>query len=121
MKSIKRVYVAGSYNANNIVTALDNMRIGMRTGLEVLLKDFIPFVPWFDYHFQLMIRPGDRILTVDDYYRYSIGWLEVSDALLVINHRKDSVGTQKEIEYAKEHNIPIFHSIKELVDYETSN
>jgi hypothetical protein len=116
---MKKIYVAGSYNADNIVAALDNMRIGMRKGLEVLLEGFIPFVPWFDYHFQLMLRDGET-LTKEDYYKYSIEWLKVCDALLVVNYRNGSVGTQMEIDYAKEHNIPVFFSIEELKEWANS-
>ena len=111
-----RIYVAGSYNADNIVTSLNNMRIGMRAGTEVLLRGYTPFVPWFDYHFQLMLRENEK-LTVDDYYRYSLGWLEVSDALLVVNYRDNSKGTKMEIERANELQIPVFFSLDELDNF----
>jgi len=112
-KMTKRVYVAGAYSASNIISALDNMRRGMRAGLEVLLAGFAPFVPWFDYHFQLMIR-DEETLTVQNYYDYSMAWLEVSDAVLVLPNSENSKGTQAEIQRAKELNIPIFYSLDEL-------
>ena len=117
MMRIKYVYVAGSYNADNIVTALDNMRIGMRKSFEVLQAGFIPFVPWFDYHFQLMIQPGDKILTKEDYYRYSMAWLEVCDAVLVVNYNGESIGTNKEIERAEELGIPVFYDLSALCSF----
>ena len=111
---IKRVYIAGAYSADNVLSVLNNMRKGMRLGLEVLLAGFSPFVPWFDYHFQLFLREGEE-LTVEDYYNYSLKWLEVSDAILIVPGSENSNGTKKEIKRAKKLNIPIFYDLRELL------
>jgi len=113
MEGTKRVYVAGAYSADNVITVLDNMRIGMRVATEILLKGYSPFAPWFDFHFQLMLRENES-LTVEDYYKYSIDWLEVSDVLYVLPNSEHSKGTQAEIEFAKKNNIPIIYDINEL-------
>ena len=110
---MKRIYIAGAYSADNVISVLDNMREGMRLATKVLLLGYSPFVPWFDFHFQLMLR-GDEKLTIKDYYRYSIDWLEVSDAILIIPNWKRSKGTIAEIEKAKELKIPIFYDISIL-------
>jgi len=68
---MKKVYVAGAFSGDNVLTILDNMRKGMRLATEVLLAGFAPFVPWFDYHFQLNLREGET-LKVEDYYNYSM-------------------------------------------------
>lgn len=106
---MKRLYIAGPYSADNVIDVLDNMRRGMRTGTEALLQGWAPFVPWHDFHFQLMLR-GDEALTVDDYYRYSLAWLEVSDAMLVLPGWENSKGTLAEIERAKKIGMPIYFS-----------
>jgi len=108
-----KIYVAGAYSANDILTVLDNMRRGMRAATEVLLAGYSPFVPFFDYHFQLMLREGET-LTVEDYYRYSIAWLPVCDAMLVLSGSEYSKGTIQEIIVAKELGIPIYYSLEEL-------
>ena len=108
-----RVYVAGAYSADNVIDVLENMRRGMREGTRVLLAGFAPFVPWFDFHFQLMLREGESI-TIEDYYNYSIAWLEASDALYVIRNSEKSTGTQAEIKRAEKLRIPIFFSIEAL-------
>lgn len=115
---MKRVYVAGAYSAGDVISVLTNIRNGMRLGTEVFLAGYAPFVPWFDFHFQLMLQ-GDEKLTVEDYYKYSIAWLDVSDVLLVGDWDgcEKSVGTQKEIARARELGIPIYYSLKELVAY----
>lgn len=110
---MKRVYIAGAYSADNVLTVLDNIRNGMRAGLDVLLLGYAPFVPWFDFHFQLMLR-GNEKLTVQDYYNYSIAWLEVSDAVYVLPKSELSKGTQNEIARAKELNIPVYYDLFEL-------
>ena len=110
----KRVYVAGPYSSNNIIGCLDNIREGLRVSTEVLLNGLTPFCPWQDFHFQLMLR-GDERLAVTDYYRYSMAWLDVSDAMLVLPGWETSKGTLTEIERAKELNIPMFFSLDDLL------
>lgn len=110
---MKRIYIAGSYNAGNVIDVLDNMRRGMKAAKDVLLAGYSPWVPWFDYHFQLMLDEGE-ILTIEDYYQYSMAWLEVSDAVLVVKLSENSVGTQAEIERARELGIPVFFSFEDM-------
>ena len=107
---MKRIYIAGAYSSDNVITVLDNMREGMRLATEVLLLGYSPFVPWFDFHFQLMLRHNEK-LTIEDYYRYSIDWLEVSDAILLVPGWKNSTGVRGEIKIARKLNIPIFSDI----------
>lgn len=113
---MKRIYVAGSYNGPNVIRVLDNMRIGMEAAKMVLLAGMAPFCPWFDYHFQLMLK-GHEELTIEDYYNYSIAWLEKSDAVYVCNYRQDSVGTKKEIDVALRLGIPVFYDFQDLLDW----
>lgn len=110
---MKRVYLAGSYSADNVISILDNIRKGIRAGTEVLLAGYAPFTPWLDYHYNLSLRDGEK-LTVEDFYRYSLSWLEVSEAVLVLPDSENSNGTRQEIEAAKKLGIPIFYSLEEL-------
>lgn len=114
----KRVYIAGlySYTETGILGIFDNMRNGMKAGLKVLKLGFAPFVPWFDYHFQLMLEDGEK-LKVEDYYRYSMQWLEVSDIILVTSNNPKSKGVNGEIKRAFELNIPVVYSINQLCKY----
>jgi len=112
---MKRVYVAGPYSANNIIDCLENMRKGMRAGVEVFLAGYAPWVPWHDFHHQLMFRNGES-LSVDDYYEMSMAWLVVSDAMLVLPGWQESQGTMAEIAKAVELCIPIFFSLSKLIN-----
>ena len=111
---MKRVYVAGPYSANNIIDCLENMRKGMRAGVEVFLAGYAPWVPWHDFHHQLMFRNGES-LSVDDYYEMSMAWLVVSDAVLVLPGWLRSKGTVAEVDKASRLSIPIFHSLSDLI------
>ena len=105
-----RVYVAGKYSDSNIINCLNNMHDGMKASVEVLKLGYACFCPWLDYQFQFF----DKTLVVEDYYRYSIAWLEVSDCMLVLPNFENSKGTLAEIKRAEELNIPIFYSLEEL-------
>ena len=110
---MKRVYVAGPYSADNVIDVLTNMRRGMRLAYLVLQAGFAPFVPWFDHHFAFM-----GPVSLDRYYRYSMSWLEASDAVIVQTlGAAASKGTRAEIARATELGIPVFYSLDELVQW----
>ena len=112
-----RVYIAGPYSANNVISTLDNMRAGMRMASELLQTGMIaPFCPFVDHHFQLQLREGES-LSVEDYYQYSMAWLEVSDAVLFLPGWRESKGCITERERAFEIGIPSFHSKEELLKW----
>ena len=110
---MKRVYVAGPYSATNTLNTFNNMRKGIRVATELLLNKYAPFCPFLDYHFQLSLSEGEQ-LVVEDYYEYSLAWLEVSDCLLVLPNSEHSVGTQQEIIRAQELKIPLYYNLDEL-------
>ena len=100
---MKRIYVAGSYSASNVIEVLNNIKRGTEQCVKILKQGDVPFCPWLDYQFQFY----DTSLTINDYYRYSIAWLEVSDEIWVMPNSENSKGTQSEIERANELNIPV--------------
>jgi len=108
-----RIYCAGAYSASNILDVFENMRKGIRLSTEAFLAGYFVFCPFIDYHFALQLRDGER-LTIGDFYKYSLAWLEVSDAILLVPGWEDSVGTKAEIVKAGELGIPIFNSLEEL-------
>ncbi len=112
----KRIYVAGPYSCEGrckpLGVDLEYMRKGLEVSVKLLKMGYAPFCPWLDYLFQLV--PGGNGLKRNDYYEYSLAWLKVSDAMLVIELRKHSIGTAKEIEIAKQCGIPIYYSIDDL-------
>ena len=117
---MKRVYVAGPYSANNVITVLDNIRKGINAAKDVFLAGFAPFCPWLDFHYTLMLKDGEK-LTVDDYYEYSLSWLDASDAVLVLPNWESSKGTVMELKQAQELSIPIFYTLDDLVRHYAGN
>jgi len=112
---MKRVYVAGPYSADDISDVFENIRKGMRMGVEVFLAGYSPYVPWHDFHHNLMLRDGES-LSVDDYYEMSMAWLVVSDAMLVLPGWQKSKGTIAEMTKATELLIPIYFSLADLIN-----
>lgn len=112
-KKIPRVYVAGAYSSDNVMGVLNNMREGMKLATDVLLAGFAPFCPWHDYHYILMLQPGEK-LAVQDMYTYSVNWLTVSDAVLLVPGWENSVGTKMEIQVAHSLGLPVFESLEAL-------
>lgn len=108
---MKKIYVAGAYSGKNVIEILDNIRKGMRASTKVLLEGHAPFCPWADFQLHLMLREGEEI-TVQDYYDYSIAWLEVSDEVWVLPDYEKSKGTLKEIKRAGELGLKVVYLSK---------
>jgi len=115
---MKRIYVAGNYSRNkdgsiaDVIGVQQNIRAGLITSLKLLRLGFAPFCPWLDFQYGLL---DDEPLSKEIYYTYSIAWLEVSDAMLVISGVGLNSGVDTEIKRAIELNIPIYHSIDEML------
>ena len=86
---MKRIFIAGRYSADNVIDILTNIAEGTRLSTEILLLGYAPFCPWFDYQFHLYLRDNET-LSLSDYYNYTMEWLRVSDAVLVLSNSKNS-------------------------------
>lgn len=100
-----KIYVAGKYSANNVLDVLENIHIGIKFCANLLKDGHEPFCPWLDhqYHFY------NKDLKVEDYYRVSMAWLEVSELVMVLPNWENSKGVQTEIARAQELKIPIIY------------
>jgi len=118
---MKRVYVAGAYSADNVIDVQANMRRGLRLSVLVLEANMAPFAPWLDFVLGLLSP-----VSLNQYYDYSMAWLEAADAVLVVpENAEQSKGTQAEISRALEIGIPVFWNVSELKQWrdqvETTN
>jgi hypothetical protein len=104
---MKKIYVAGSYSADNVmgVGVLHNIGIGIKECARILKEGNAPFCPWLDYHFAI----EDPTIPKQAFYDYSMAWLEVCDEVWVLQNSEKSVGTLKEIARAKELGLPIVY------------
>lgn len=112
----KRVYVAGAISAPSAGKFLNNIRKGIQLSKDVFLAGFAPFCPFIDFHYNLVMTDSEvKMIKTEDYYDYSIAWLEATDVVLVVPGWEESVGTKKELARAKELNIPVYYSMAELL------
>ncbi len=98
-----RIYLAGKYSDNNILGCFNNIHDGIAATVSILKAGHAVFCPFVDFLFQFF----DKSLTKEDYYRYSMAWLEVSEEVWVLPGWEDSIGVKKEIQRANELGIPV--------------
>lgn len=114
---MRRIYIAGPISGPDVITVWGNVRRGMALATRVFKAGFAPFCPHLDFHYSLMVRYGEDF-TVEDYYKYSMAWLEVSDAVLLLPGWRDSVGTMAEVDRAYYLGIPVFGHFNALVEWD---
>lgn len=114
-----RIYIAGLYSSNlkgekaDVLEVLDNIRIGLRTGAELMLKGQVPFCPWLDFLFFIILRDGEKI-SMKTIKAYSMEWLRASEAILLLPGWEKSSGARAEYEEAKRLGLRVFNDIEEV-------
>lgn len=117
--NILRVYVAGPYSADNVLDVLKNIGRGEKLCATLFVMGFSPFCPWHDKSY--VIDCFDTEFTVEQFYKHTMAWLEVSDCVLVLPGWASSTGTIAETNRAIELGKPLFYSIEELVIWRDSH
>lgn len=112
---MKRIYVAGPYSADNVIDVLKNIGRGEKACAELFSKGFAPFCPWHDKSY--VTDNPDSDFTIDQFYQFSIAWLVVSDAVLLVDGWENSKGTLAEVEIASKNGIPVFINTTDLIEY----
>ena len=115
MKNRIKVYVAGPYSGDNVLSILQNIGRGEKACAKLFTLGFAPFCPWHDKSY-VMDSP-DTSFGVEDFQEHSMVWLRVSEAVLVIGKWEKSNGVMAELREAKLLGIPIFYSINELFHF----
>jgi hypothetical protein len=114
MKRKPRVYIAGKLNAM-AVDYLKNVSNMLETAEEVRRETdgYGVFVPAID----LLLGIKFGYSKYEDYFDNGQFWLKASDAVFLVPGWETSEGTKREIETAKQLNIPVFENILEMVAY----
>lgn len=118
---MKKIYLAGAYSDNNVLGVLKNIGRGEYYASLLFKHGFAPFTPWHDKSF--VITHFKDEFDVQKFYDYSIEWLLVSDALLIVpnieglRNWQDSPGTVNEIKVAEQNDIPVFYNIEDMIKY----
>ena len=108
-RPVKRLYVylAGPYSYPDVAW---NVNEAMRMSEVLLEEGFIPFTPHL-YHMWHLIQPH----SYDFWIKLSSRWITKCDAVLRV--QGISSGADKEVEYAVEKKVPVFYSLRELVEW----
>lgn len=112
---MKKVYVAGPYSANNVIDVLANIRVGIHESAKLLKHGFAVFCPFLDFQFALTHYALG--LEKEHYQANSMAWVEVSDAIFVLPGSENSGGVKRELARARELMIPIFYTMKDLMEW----
>ena len=99
----RRIYIAGKYSAPSTLETLNNIHDGIHACVRAVKSGYSPYCPWLDHQYHLI----DKTITVKDYQRISMDWLEVSQEVWVLPNSESSKGTQAEILRAQELRIPV--------------
>ena len=110
---VPKIYVAGKLN-DMACDYIKNMHTMIQTAEKVRKSGFAVFVPGIDFLQALVFGNWEY----NDYFDNSQPWLLASDGVFLCDNWEESKGTQREIELAKEYEIPVFYGdLKELKDY----
>lgn len=118
MNNRPRVYVAGPYSADNVLGVLRNIWRGEQLCAELFDLGFSPFCPWHDASYAKYLWPYD--LKDQDFKDLSFAWLEVSEAVFLIDGWEKSEGVKAEIAFAEAHGIPVFSDYDKLLEWKES-
>lgn len=99
-----RIYVAGPYTKPDPCI---NTREAILIGNALWNAGFAPFIPHLS-HLWHTVTPQPYAM----WLHYDLQWLTCCDALFRIPG--ESSGADKEVAFARDHNIPVFTSIQEL-------
>lgn len=105
-----RLYIAGAMSSPNPVTFLENLRDGQRLSTRALLAGHAVFSPFIDFQLFFQTREDEEI-TADMIKNSSMAWLRVSEAVLLVDGWKHSIGTKAELAEARRLGIPIYESL----------
>jgi len=109
-----KIYVAGPYTPSGNDShdaariAHQNTLRAIKSGIEVIRKGHVPFIPHLTHYIHL---ETDDPLPAEFYYEYDMVWLRYCDALLYLG---ESRGADRELKWAQEEGLKIFHSIDEI-------
>lgn len=102
-----KIYVAGPYSKGDPAS---NVHIAIQTANQLADLGFAPYVPHFTHFWHIEFpRPYHFWLDLDNQF------LPCCDAVLRIPG--ESSGADKEVELAKQQDMPVFYSIEELKAY----
>ncbi len=100
----QRIYIASPYTIGD---KMENVRISMRAGDEILNMGHVPYLPLLSHFWEMeSAKPYETWLALD------LVWLRSCDALVRLPG--ESSGADREVEEARKYRIPVYFGIEEL-------
>ncbi len=99
-----KVYIASPYSNGDKIRNIVN---AINAAEALSLKGHTPFVPHLSHYWDVL-NPHPYELWI----KYTMKWLKVCDAVLRLPG--DSPGADKEVQWAIDNELPVYHSIKEI-------
>lgn len=106
-----KVYVAGPMSSLDPIKFLRNLNVGQEVCARLLEHGFSPFPLWSDM--LIVMRANIDVQKIRD---ASLAWMDDADCLLMIGDWRNSVGAMAEHSLAAENDMPIFYSLRELLE-----
>jgi hypothetical protein len=101
---MRKIYIAGPYSNGdkrmNVLNAIDCAE-------ELVRRGFVPYIPHLSHFWDIIVSHPYEF-----WLKYDLEWLNMCDALLRMPG--ESGGADKEVKFAKEHNIPVYYSVEEM-------
>lgn len=107
---MKRVYVAGKLNAD-ACGYIQNVHRMIIWAEKVRAAGFAVFVPGLDFLQGVVFGNWEY----PDYFNNSQPWLDASQAVFLVPGWETSEGTKREIERAKQQNIPVYSDLAVMI------
>lgn len=103
--NLKYVYIAGPMTKGNYPS---NVRNAILVADGLLEHGFVPYLPHLTALWGMVV--GDK--TFDQWLAYDEAWLLKCDCVLRI--QGESLGADREVEFAKKHGVPVFYNESDL-------
>ena len=108
---MKKVYIASPYTIGDVAV---NVKRQMDVADKLMNEGFAPFAPLYS-HFQHMAHPRPY----KDWIEVDKTWVLACDCVLRLDG--ESEGADLEVRLAEQNEIPVFYSIKDLLEAQCSN
>ena len=105
-----RNYIAAPYTAPTEELKVQNVNNAIKIGNELIDLGFNVFVPHLShYQHTMKNQPYEKWMEID------FDWLSSCDYLIRLSG--ESKGADREVEFALAHNIKVFYSVQDLLEF----